>query len=439
MSFASCITDTGGDGRSGSEGVCADGDALAGASGLAFSADGAFAYVAASRASSIAWLTRDPASGALTPAGCIKQVVRAGERCTAATVLAGADAVALAPDGRHVYVAASRSNAVTVFRRDTATGALTQQSCVSESGSDGACTRAPGLVFPTQLAPSADGKDVYVVGEGSLATLGVDPATGDLSPKGCMLADAPAGGACTDAPLLVNPSSAVLASDGRSLLTMADTVTLLSYARDPATGALTQQQCFHPDREDSPRTDACELATWDSAQTVAISADGRGVFIAGFSDVVGYQRDPANGHLATLGCLVSFEGSSGCGTGRDIDEATGLAASADARNLYLVSSENALVAFQTSVAITSAVARRDGTVRVGLACPAARHEGCAGSVTGVARPAHFRLAAGRSGSVRVHLSKRQLRQRAAKLTARMAHLSTSRRVQFQGRAARRSQ
>jgi len=36
--------------------------------------------------------------------------------------------VAASPDGRNVYVAASTSNAVAEFQRDTTTGALTQPS-----------------------------------------------------------------------------------------------------------------------------------------------------------------------------------------------------------------------------------------------------------------------------------------------------------------------
>src|SRR3954452_5875794 len=47
LSFLSCVTATGGDGRIGTDGLCAHADGLVGARALAFSPDGRFAYVAA--------------------------------------------------------------------------------------------------------------------------------------------------------------------------------------------------------------------------------------------------------------------------------------------------------------------------------------------------------------------------------------------------------
>jgi DNA-binding beta-propeller fold protein YncE len=436
LSFASCISDDGGDGRPGSEGICADGDALAGAGAIAFSPDGRFAYVAASVANAVSWFARDAQTGALTPAGCMKHTVRAGERCGPATALDGADAVAVAPDGKHVYVAAFRSSAVTVYQRDTETGALKQQSCVSQSGSDGACTRVPGLTEPFEVSASADGKDVYVLGIGTLATLGVDPATGDLAAEGCMLAASPAGGACTEAPLLESPGAAALSADGRSLLVTASSDTLVSFDRDPATGKLAQAQCFAPppesddedagDEEDDTGDDeeeaedsaaeadpkaGCEKLDWGDASTVALSTDGRGVFVGGTYGVTALQRDPQTGRMTKLGCLDErSEGDGACPEADNVGYASALAASADARNLYVVTSGNTLTVLQTTVAIASRTAKASrGRLHVRLACPAARREGCAGSVTGAARAARFKLAAGHSARVGLRLTARQRR------------------------------
>lgn len=69
-------------------------------------------------------------SGELTPLGSV-----------AGTVLDGAESVAVSPDGKHVYVASSFSDAVAWFGRDKKTGELTFLGCVSGQGSD-PCTAA---------------------------------------------------------------------------------------------------------------------------------------------------------------------------------------------------------------------------------------------------------------------------------------------------------
>jgi DNA-binding beta-propeller fold protein YncE len=433
VSFASCTTDDGADGRPGSEGTCADGDALAGASGIVFSPDAKFAYVASNHASGVSWLAHDAATGALTQAGCLKQTIHAGERCAQAGPLDGAGAIAISPDGSHVYVAAQRSNAVAVFARDAATGALTLQSCASQSGSDGACTRTPGLVRPFDLQASADGAHLYVLGGYALTTLGVAP-NGDLSGKACLLREAPKGGPCTSVPLLESAQQEVLASDGRNLIVVTDEDNLLSFARDAATGALSMQQCFRQDDDELEPDDpagACTEASWDELDAAAISADGRAVFVAGDLVAGAYRRDPATGALTEVGCLSSE--ITGCGPLQALSYPAAMAASADGRNLYVATSDGGLVAMQLTVAITSAKAHGSG-VRVGLACPAARREGCAGRLTG-ARSARFKLAAGRSRAVNVRLTKAQrakLRRRgrvAVALSARVHGVAaTTRRV-----------
>ena len=73
LSFAACVSATGGDGRVGSDGLCAHADALLGAHGLAITADGRFAYAVAAGSQAVSWFDRDPATGALTQRGCLKQ------------------------------------------------------------------------------------------------------------------------------------------------------------------------------------------------------------------------------------------------------------------------------------------------------------------------------------------------------------------------------
>ena len=55
----------------------------------------------------------------------------------------GSNAVAISPDGKNVYVASSRSDAIAVFRRNARTGRLAQRSgaagCIA-----GGCAEARG-------------------------------------------------------------------------------------------------------------------------------------------------------------------------------------------------------------------------------------------------------------------------------------------------------
>ena len=67
LTCVGCVSDSGGDGRTGTDGFCADGDALLGASGVAVSPDGRNVYVSSHSSNGIAWLARDAASGKLTP------------------------------------------------------------------------------------------------------------------------------------------------------------------------------------------------------------------------------------------------------------------------------------------------------------------------------------------------------------------------------------
>jgi 6-phosphogluconolactonase (cycloisomerase 2 family) len=90
-------------------------------------------------------------------------------------------------DGRHVYVASSVSAGVAVFTRDGVTGELTFSGCVTVSGA-APCRRATGLVNARSLAANRAGNRVYVAAShprrGGLAVFRRDPATGALTQLG---------------------------------------------------------------------------------------------------------------------------------------------------------------------------------------------------------------------------------------------------------------
>src|SRR2546428_356873 len=89
---------------------------LNGPQAIAISPDGAYLYVASGNA--VVVFARDPASGMLTAV----QIV--DDNTDGADGLGGAAALALSPDGGHLYAAGKLDDAVAVFSRDSASGAL---------------------------------------------------------------------------------------------------------------------------------------------------------------------------------------------------------------------------------------------------------------------------------------------------------------------------
>ena len=196
---AGCVTE------SGLAGECQDGRGLVGPRAIALSPDGENAYVADEAWDSVATLARDGGSGSLspisTPSGCLSMTPNY-DVCGEGRALGGARDVAVSPDGKNVYVAAPKDDAVAVLDRDAGDGHLTQSSaddgCVSAGGS-GECGEGNALDEPTSVAVSPDGKNVYVASKGpggGIAIFERDPETGDLSQDpgtaGCV-SDAAAG------------------------------------------------------------------------------------------------------------------------------------------------------------------------------------------------------------------------------------------------------
>jgi 6-phosphogluconolactonase (cycloisomerase 2 family) len=427
LTFAGCVSASGGDGRVGSDGLCGHADALLGAHGLAITANGRFAYTVATTAGAVSWFDRDPATGALSQRGCIKQVIGPHERCALGYALAGASAVALSPDERFVYVASAASAAVAVFARDPDTGALTERSCVSDTGSDGQCLDGVALSGARGLVVPADGRNVYVtsIAGGAVTSLARDPETGALTPAGCFLADAPTGGPCTSVPTLAGASSAALSGDGRTLYVAGtEQSTLVTLARDTTSGALTLASCLQhvppqgADAVDDPdyydevdhRFAECGPAkALDNINEVVVSRDGRTVYAAGYN-LAAFQRDATSGSLSQFGCAQNDLEYHSCSQDRAVGDLTSLAVSDDGRSLYVLSSiSNSVAVYGAALAVVSASTRlqRAGTIAVRLTCPSVRAEGCAGAMrAGSAHAARFRLPAGATRTVRLRVSAR---------------------------------
>ena len=233
--------------RPGGLGGCASGVGLLGASALAITQDGRSLYVAGRDADAVAAFSIDPTGGALLQLGGKQACIRGGDdtgACASGRALAGADALAISPDGLTVYVAAKNADAVAILQRDATTGSLSQQpglnGCTRLAGGLG-CTTARSLAQPSALAIGANGRDVYAAAQaGNAVAILQRDATGALAQPagaaGCIgqgIAD------CTAAPLLTAPDALALGADGTSLTVgTGGDGTIVTLVRDVTTGLL---------------------------------------------------------------------------------------------------------------------------------------------------------------------------------------------------------
>jgi DNA-binding beta-propeller fold protein YncE len=463
LSFTECVSDDGGDGRVGTDGFCANGNALSGAQDVVLSPDGKFAYVPSAGSNGVAWFARDEASGRLVQKGCVKDVPREDD-CDKGRALIGASSAAVSADGLHLYVTSRFSDAIAIFTRDLETGAIEQAGCISQTGTDGLCADGTALTGASSVSVSPDGASVYVTAAeiGAVTWYARDAATGLLTPKGCLVDDAPEGGVCTTSKPLAGAGDSTITPDGGQVIVAGRTNnTLTVFTRDPATGNLAQAACFQnqfargdevipdpdaeeeefeeeeeefedePEEEEEPVEEeeveeddedallpGCTPAkALSSLSEVTTSADGRAVFATGGGTMAAFQRDPLTGSLTQFACAERYRTYKSCTSARGLSSASGIAASPDARNLYVTDAIGSLSTFGavTAVAARTAKLARDGTATVRLACPAARSSDCDGRIAVAQRRRHakghrYLLAPGQAAGFRVTVPQRVRRE-----------------------------
>jgi DNA-binding beta-propeller fold protein YncE len=291
---AGCITNAA---RSG----CVTGRALDGPDGITVSPNGDNVYVVAFTGSSVAVFTRNPSTGALTQpsdtTGCLVETPIAG--CTTGLALGNPEGVTVSPDGANVYVAAPGSDAVDTFARNSSTGALTQATdgtgCIVSTALTG-CTTGTQLAGADAVAVSPDGASVYVPSlvSNSLTTFTRDADTGQLTQltgtSACVINLLAVG--CSLGRMMSGPEGLAVSPDGASVYVTAFTSAALDvFNRNADSGAVTQK----------PRAPGCLVGSavpgclvargLQGASSVAVSPDGRNVYSAGFaSDSVGIFR-----------------------------------------------------------------------------------------------------------------------------------------------------
>jgi DNA-binding beta-propeller fold protein YncE len=123
--------------------------------------------------------TRERATGRLQPIGRLGGCARlgAGGGCSLARGLKAASDLAVAPDGRTLYLISYESEAIVVLNRDRRTGALWQlagrNGCLAwgnrRQNDTRACAAAHGLGHPWELVISPDGRNLYALSDAGIA------------------------------------------------------------------------------------------------------------------------------------------------------------------------------------------------------------------------------------------------------------------------------
>lgn len=198
--------------------------------------------------------------------------------------LLGASGVAASPDGRHLYVTAEIDDTLVVFRRDASSDDLTFVAAeVQENGVGGVI----GIDGASSVAVSPDDTLVVVTArvDDALAVFGRDATTDDLSLEDVeIFGPAPLRGA----------SDVAFSPDSRHVYATAeidDTLVVFERLSDTS----TQIQYVAHFQDDVDGVDGI-----DGASSVAVSPDGRHVYVTGkIDDALSlYEREAATGNLS---------------------------------------------------------------------------------------------------------------------------------------------
>ncbi len=363
---AGCISQDG-------SGPCQDGVALSYVSSIVVSPDGKSAY-AASRSSSdaIVIFDRNTTTGELTQkagtAGCISDTggggINGGGSCVNGTAIDGPRDLVVSADGESVYMASTTSNAISVFDRNTTTGALTQKAgtagCISEDGTDtdgtaNACQDGTALLGPGSIAISPDDETVYLGTNEAVAIFDRNPTTGALTQKagtaGCV-SESGTAGACQDGRALDEVIGVSVSPDGKSVYSVANGSSAIAiFDRNTTSGALTQKAGTAGCVSDTGTGGTCQDGkALSDPFVIEFSPDGASAYVPSSDDnaVAILDRNTTTGALTqkagTAGCVSETGDSGTCqAAGETMRDAVSVAVSPDGKSVYVAAAFSAAV------------------------------------------------------------------------------------------------
>jgi len=205
--------------------------------------------------------------------------------------LGGAHRVAISPDGASVYVSAESEDAVSVFDRDPSSGGVSfVEAHFNLSGG------IDGMNGPAELAVSPDGANLYVAGywDDSIVVFDRHPTDGSLTYSQTLYASYE----------VDRPWGLVAAPDGGHVYATGlchwGGGCVGVFSRDPMNGQLSLVEV-------QVEGDGNLVGLIDPTD-LALSPDGRYVFVSASGSLVVFSRDPASGGLTFLNADFNLEG-----------------------------------------------------------------------------------------------------------------------------------
>ncbi|HET8529303.1 MAG TPA: beta-propeller fold lactonase family protein [Gaiellaceae bacterium] len=165
-------------------GSCSRAYGLGTPTGLALSPDGSALFVSSYDSNAVVVFARNRTTGLLTERGCVSEPYEDDEKdgCTHVAPLYGPTGIAVSPDGLQLYVTGEVG--LTVFNRSRSTGGLALAGCVTYAQNEDdqarkACQLGRGVAGATGVAVAPDGRNLYVTASqsNSVASFGAGVST----------------------------------------------------------------------------------------------------------------------------------------------------------------------------------------------------------------------------------------------------------------------